>query len=412
VKDRSNGKALHRRVVVTGYGCVSALGIGVEAFWSALKAGRSGFAKVEIESAYDGNTRLVAAASDFRKEDHFSEEDLRLLDRNAQLAIVACREAVARAKLPLDRERGAAVAILIGNTIGGMTTLDEGFHRLYWDRKDRLHPFTIPRLINNAAASQVAIAFGISGPVMTISSACSSSNHAIGEALWMIRTGRVEAALAGGTEACLTFGCIRAWEALRVVAGDACRPFSAGRSGLVLGEGAGILVLEERDRAIARGAEILAEIVGYGASCDALDMVHPSEEGAAAAMSRALADGAVEPAEIDYVNAHGSGTVVNDAVETAALKRVFGAHAGKLAISSTKSMHGHALAASAGLELIATIEAMRSSVVPPTANFLGPDPACDLDYVPNAARPRAITTAISNSFAFGGMNAVLCLRNA
>ena len=409
---RSHEDANYRRAVITGYGCVSALGIGVDDFWSALQAGRNGFAKIEIDLAYDGNARLVAPASAFRQEEHFSEGDLRLLDRNAQFAIVACREAVARAKLPLEREQAASVAVLIGNTIGGMTTLERSFHRLYGERKDRPHPFTIPRLINNAAASHVAIAFGITGTVMTISSACSSANHAIGEALWMIRAGRAEAALAGGTEACLTFGCIRAWEALRVVAGDACRPFSAGRSGLVLGEGAGIVVLEERGRAIARGAEILAEVVGYGASCDAHDMVHPSEEGAATAMRRALADGAMEPAEIDYVNAHGSGTVVNDAVETAAIKRVFGAHAGGLAISSTKSMHGHALAASAGLELIATVEAMRAGIVPPTANFLGPDPACDLDYVPNEARWRPIAAAMSNSFAFGGMNAVLCLRNA
>jgi len=399
-----------RRVVVTGLGCVSALGVGVAPFWQAMMAGRHGFRPHVPDQAADQAERLLAHAWDFQAADHFSADELRMLDRNAQLALVACREAVAASGLPLGPDRARGIAVVIGTTIGGMTTLDESFFRLYSEKKDRLHPFTVPRLITNAAASHAAIAFGVTGPVMAVASACSSANNAIGEALWMIRAGRVDAAIAGGTEACLTYGCIRAWEALRVVARDTCRPFSAQRSGLILGEGAGIVVLEERERALERGATILAEIIGYGASADASDMVHPTQVGPAQAMQGALDDAGVRPEEIDYVNAHGSGTLVNDATETAAVKQVYGAHATKMPLSSTKSMHGHALGASAGLELVATIQAMRTGIVPPTANYLGADPACDLDYVPNEARRVEVRTAMSNSFAFGGLNAALCLR--
>jgi nodulation protein E len=317
---------------------------------------------------------------------------------------------VAHAGIALPGELGQNAAALIGSGIGGFSTLEEGYHRLFGLKKDRLHPLMIPRLINNAAASHAAIAYGITGPVMSISSACSSSNHSLGEAFIMIRSGRVDVALAGGTEACITWGCLKAWEALRVLARDALRPFSAQRSGLILGEGAGILVLEERDQALARGAEILAEIIGYGASADAVDMVHPSDAGAALAMSRALDDAGIEATAIDYISAHGSGTVANDATETRAIKRVFGEHARKLAISSTKSMHGHALGASSALEAIATIQAMRTGIIPPTANYLGPDPECDLDYVTEGGRRQTVRTALSNSFAFGGLNATLCLR--
>jgi nodulation protein E len=398
-----------RRVVVTGYGCVSALGVGADPFWDALVAGRSGFSLITPEFSYDGIER-VAAVAPFRWQDHFTENEVRLLDRNAQMALVACREAVSHAGIALPGELGRNAAAMIGSAIGGFSTLEEGYHRLFGLKKDRLHPLMIPRLITNAAASHAAIAYGITGPVMSISSACSSSNHSLGEAFIMIRSGRVDVALAGGTEACITWGCLKAWEALRVLARDALRPFSAQRSGLILGEGAGILVLEERDQALARGAEILAEIIGYGASADAVDMVHPSDEGAALAMSRALDDAGIEATAIDYISAHGSGTVANDATETRAIKRVFGEHARKLAISSTKSMHGHALGASSALEAIATIQAMRTGIIPPTANYLGPDPDCDLDYVTEGARRQTIRTAISNSFAFGGLNATLCLR--
>jgi nodulation protein E len=400
---------MRRRVVVTGYGCVSALGVGVEPFWRALAAGRGGFRMVTPEFSEDGIERLAAVAP-FDWRDHFEEGEIRLLDRNVQMALVACREAVAHARITFAAGPGRNAAAIIGSGIAGFATLEEGYHRLFALKKDRLHPLMIPRLINNAAASHVAISFGIMGPVMSISSACSSSNHSIGEAFMMISSGRVDAALAGGTEACITWGCLKAWEALRVLARDALRPFSAQRSGLVLGEGAGILVLEEREQAIARGADILAEIIGYGASSDAADMVHPSDEGAALAMSRALDDAGVSPTEIDYVSAHGSGTPANDATETRALKRVFGDHARKLPISSTKSMHGHALGASSALEAIATIQAMRTGIIPPTANYLGPDPECDLDYVTDGPRRQTVRTAISNSFAFGGLNAVLCLR--
>src|SRR5260221_677414 len=298
---------MRRRVVVTGYGCVSALGVGVEPFWRALAAGRGGFRMVTPEFSEDGIERLAAVPpSDGR--DNSEEGKIRLLARNVQMGLVAGRGAVAHARITFAAGPGRNAAAIIGSGIAGFATLEEGYHRLFALKKDRLHPLMIPRLINNAAASHVAISFGIMGPVMSISSACSSSNHSIGEAFMMISSGRVDAALAGGTEACITWGCLKAWEALRVLARDALRPFSAQRSGLVLGEGAGILVLEEREQAIARGADILAEIIGYGASSDAADMVHPSDEGAALAMSRALDDAGVSPTEIDYVSAHGSGT--------------------------------------------------------------------------------------------------------
>jgi nodulation protein E len=405
----SHGDGRGHRVVITGYGCVSAFGVGVGRLWRALEAGETGFRAVVPEFAADGLERLVAAAP-FRGQDHFTEAELRLLDRNVQMALVACREAVAQAGHPFADGGGRNAAVIVGTSIGGMSTLEENYHRLYGLKKDRLHPFTIPRLINNAAASHIAIAFGITGPVMSVSTSCSSSNHAIGEAFAMVRAGRADAALAGGTEACITWGCLKAWEALRVLSREVPRPFSAGRQGMVLGEGSGILVLERRDRALARGATILAEIIGYGTSADAHDMVAPSEDGAALAMSRALDDAGIAPAACGYVSAHGSGTAANDAMETRAIKRVFGAHAARLPISSTKSMHGHALGASGALELIATAEAMRRQIIPPTANYLGRDPECDLDYVPNEARRHAAQIALSNSFAFGGLNAVLCLQ--
>jgi nodulation protein E len=277
---------------------------------------------------------------------------------------------------------------------------------------NRVHPLTIPKTMANAGASHISMEFGITGPSYTISTACSSAGHAIGQAFWMVRNGLTDLALAGGSEAPFSFGILKAWEAMRVVSPETCRPFSKDRRGMILGEGAAMLVLEPLEAALARGATVHAEIAGFGMSADACHITQPSADGAAKAMRAALRDAGLAPEAIGYVNAHGTGTLANDATETAALKAVFGAHSGKLAISSTKSMHGHALGAAAALECVATVLALRDGVLPPTANYNLPDPDCDLDVIPNHARQAQVEWAISNSFAFGGLNAVLVLRKA
>jgi nodulation protein E len=296
-----------------------------------------------------------------------------------------------------------------------MTTLEDAYARLHGQNgggSSRQVPLTIPRLMVSAATSHVTMEFGITGPSFAVSSACSSANHAIGEAFWMVKTGRARAAVTGGAEACVTFGSMKAWEALRVLAPDTCRPFSGGRKGMVLGEGGAIAVLERLDDAKARGADILAEIAGFGMTADAGDIVQPSEQGAADAMALALKEAGLNPEAVGYVNAHGTGTLANDATETRAIKRCFGAHASRLMVSSTKSMHGHALGAAGAVELVAAVMALKDGVIPPTANHQRPDPACDLDCVPNAAREAPVGAALSNSFAFGGLNAVLAFKRA
>jgi nodulation protein E len=273
-----------------------------------------------------------------------------------------------------------------------------------------VYPLTIPKLMVNAPASNVSMHCGLRGPTFAVASACASATHAIGLAFHMLRAGAIDCAVTGGAEACITFGTLRGWEAMRVMAPDLCRPFSKDRAGMILGEGAAILVLEPLDKAKARGADILGEIAGFGMSADAADLTAPDQGGMVRAIEATLGDAKIAPQDIQYVNAHGTGTVANDETETKALHQVFGAHAGKLAVSSTKSMVGHALGAAGGLEMVAMLLAMREGVVPPTINYLGPDPACDLDYVPNEARALAVSAALSNSFAFGGLNAVLAVK--
>jgi nodulation protein E len=291
-----------------------------------------------------------------------------------------------------------------------MQTLDESFHRIYAEGARRAHPLTVPKLMISAPMSHITMEHGLTGPSFTVASACASSNHAIGVAYHMVRSGMVEAAVTGGTEAVFCFGSFKAWEALRVMAPDTCRPFSKGRAGMVLAEGAGIFVLETYERAKARGAEILGEIIGFGMSSDAADIVLPSVTGAAAAIQACLDDAKLNPEDVDYINAHGTGTYANDATETKAIHAVFGEGAKTIPVSSTKSMHGHGLGAAGAIELAATLVAMKAGFIPPTTNYLEPDPACDLDYVPNTARQGTVKVAISNSFAFGGHNAVLAIR--
>jgi nodulation protein E len=400
------------RVVVTGLGVVSALGPDFKSFSAALRSGKSAIGKLTTIPLDGLITTIGAEIRDFEPAKHFPEAKLALLDRSVQVALVAAREAIGQSGLSFRGQLGPRTAAIIGSGVGGQGTLDDGYRRIYGEGQKRLHPFTIPKLMINASASHITMEHGINGPSFTVASACASANHAIGVAFQMLRSGAVEVAVTGGTESVLNFGTIKGWEALRVMAPDTCRPFSRDRRGMVLGEGAAILVLESLDNAKARGAEILAELVGFGMSSDAGDIVLPAAAGAASAMKACLDDAGLAPSEVDYVNAHGTGTSANDATETEALHKVFGAHAEKLAVSSTKSMHGHTLGAAGAIELAAAIAAFRDGFIPPTANYTEPDPQCDLDYVPNEARQAKIEVAISNSFAFGGHNAVLAVRRA
>jgi nodulation protein E len=363
-----------------------------------------------VAGANELRQKVVAEIKGFEPKAHFTDRQLAFMDRLAQLAVVAAREAIAQSGQTFEDGLAERTATIIGTAVGGQITQDENYQKLYRDGARRLPPFAIPRLMVNAASSQISMHCGTKGPAFTVASACASSTHAIGLAFQMVRSGVVACAVTGGAEASIAFGPLKVWEAMRIMAPDACRPFSRDRKGMVLGEGAGILVLEPLEGAQARGAAILGEIVGFGMSADAKDITNPDEGGMARAIRGALDDAKLAPADVQYVNAHGTGTAANDETETRAIKQVFGAHAHKLAISSTKSMIGHSLGASGALELIATLMGMRESVAPPTINYLGPDPACDLDCVPNEARVLKIDAALSNSFAFGGLNAVLAVK--
>ena len=399
------------RVVITGMGAVTPLGLTAPATWKSLCEGRSAIAPITSLPRESLRFGIAAEVRGFDPLAHFEEKKLILFDRVSQLALVAAREAIAQSGIDFARDGlGESTAVIIGTGVGGQHSNEEASRRLYGENNPRLHPLTIVRLMANAPACQISIEHALRGPAFAVVSACASSNHAITQAFHMVRSGGADAAVTGGTEACLTLGTLKAWEAMRVLADDTCRPFSKQRRGLVLGEGAAVFVLETLERAQARGANVLAEIVGAGMSADAGDIVFPSETGAASAIRRALDDAQLAADAIDYVNAHGTGTPANDTTETRAIRRAFGAHADALAVSSTKSMHGHALGAAGAIELVATIGALRDGVVPPTANFVDPDPECDLDYVPNTAREKTVRAALSNSFAFGGLNAVLALR--
>jgi nodulation protein E len=399
-----------RRVVITGMGCVSALGLSAVATWQGMREGRPGIGPLTGLSGHDLRTPIAAQLHGYDPALHFDERRLVLLDPVSQYALIAAREAVAQAGLAFDGAAGERAAVIIGTGIGGASTQDSMARRLYGEGNPRVHPMAIVRVMPNAPASQISLEFGVRGPAFAVASACASSNHALAQAMLLLQAGAADVALAGGAEACITLGSIKAWEAMRVLADDTCRPFSRGRRGLVLGEGAGVFVLETLDHAQARGAVILAELAGAGMSADAADIVMPDASGAARAMRTALAQARLSAQDVGYINAHGTGTQVNDPTETRAIKAVFSEHAQSLSVSSTKSMHGHALGAGGAIELVAVIGALREGVLVPTINYLGPDPECDLDVVPNQARERAVAAALSNSFAFGGLNAVLALR--
>jgi nodulation protein E len=400
------------RVVITGIGVVSPVGDSLDSFWSALVEGRSGIRPLTLFPTDRLNTQVAAQIDGFDPTVHFEPRLLSQMDRFSQFAVYAARAALRDAVLVISDELALQTATIVGNGGGGQRSMDESYQRLFVQKATRFHPLTIPRWMINAAGSHVSIDLGLKGPAWTVSSACASGTHAVGQAFHLLRNGQAAAALTGGTEAALTFGSIKGWEALRVLATDTCRPFSRTRSGMVLGEGAAMLVLELRDAALRRGARIYAELLGFGMSADAFDLVAADAGGASRAITAALKDAGVRADDIDYVNAHGTGTVLNDRTEAQAIRMSFGAHADRLAVSSTKAVLGHGLGAAGAMEMAATALALHTRTIPPTANFEEPDPDCDLDFVPNVARSAPIRRAISNSFAFGGLNAVMVLGRA
>ncbi len=396
-----------RRVVVTGIGTVNALAMDVGGTFQAFREGRCGIGALGFRDAERLTIRIGAEVRDWRPEAHFVERDLPLLDRVTQYALVAGAEAVAMAGLP--EGLGARGGVILGTAAGGIQTWEDSYRAVFSEGRNRVSPLVVPRLMHNAPASHLSIRFGLMGPVLAVSSACASANHAMGLAFQQVRSGVADVMLTGGAEAMLCFGGVKAWEGLRVLAPDACRPFSLGRKGLVIGDGAGVLVFEAEEHARARGAKVLAEVAGFGMTADAGDIVAPSGNGAARAMRAALADAGMAADEVGYINAHGTGTLVNDRSEAAAIHTVFAAPP---PVSSTKAMHGHAIGATGALEAMACIMALNEDLLPPTIGFETPDPDCALDVVANVARPGHVEAVLSNAFAFGGLNAVVAFRRA
>lgn len=396
---------MNRRVVVTGMGVYCACGHSRAEFWDALVTGRSavgaleGFPQVRFPNAAQIRGHDPAA--------HFTAKEIDLLDPFAQYALIAAAEAVGDSGIEWTDELRESTGVITGSCVGGKSTEDGSFRELYEEKRTRFHPMIIPRTMANAGASMIGMRYGLTGASFTTATACSSANHAIGQALWMIRQGQLEMAIAGGSEAPFTLGHLKAWEGLRVVSPDTCRPFCADRKGMILGEGAAMLVLEPLDAARARGAKIYAEVAGAGMTADAHHITQPSSDGAAKAMRLALRDAGLDPREVGYINAHGTGTTANDPTEAAAIRAVF---PNGVAVSSTKSMHGHALGAAGAIEGVATALALYQGVLPATANFTTRDAACDIDVIANTARPCKVAAALSSSFAFGGLNAVLAFR--
>lgn len=401
-----------RRVAVTGLGAVCGPGLTAPEAWQSLRQGNSSIRQLTLVDTSKLRFQIGSEAQNYDPNVHFPGSEQDHLDRFAQFAVVAAREAVVDSGIAFTPELREMTAVVCGTGSGGQGTQDSGFVDLYRLGRGRVHPLIIPRTMANAGASQISMQFGTTGPTYTVSTACSSSNHAIGQAFQMVRRGDAELAIAGGSEAPFSLGLLKAWEAMRVMAPDTCRPFCKARRGMVLGEGGAMLVLEPLERARARGARIYAEIVGFGNSSDAHHLTQPTMDGPSRAMRLALRDGGVAPEQIGYINAHGTGTPGNDPTETKAIRNVFGATADRISISSTKSMHGHALGAAGAIEAIATVMALKDGILPPTANFTEADPECDLDYIPNEPRKLQVEYALSNSFAFGGLNAVLAFRTA
>ncbi|MEL7256185.1 MAG: beta-ketoacyl-[acyl-carrier-protein] synthase family protein [Pseudomonadota bacterium] len=399
-----------KRVVITGAGTINALGFDVAQTLEAMREGRCGIGPLEFRDVERLAIRIGGQVKGYEPEEVFNRQQLSLYDRFTQFTLIAAREAIGQAGLEFSGDLAAKAGVVLGNSGGGMTTLDDNYRTVYEDGKNRVHPFVVPKLMNNAAAGHVSMEFNLKGPSFTVSTACASSNHAMAQAFQLVRAGATPVMITGGSESMLCFGGVKAWEGLRVMSKDACRPFSANRNGMVQGEGAGVFVFEEMEHAKKRGAPIMAEVAGFAMSSDAGDIVMPSKQGAARAIQGALQDAKINADEVGYINAHGTGTAANDKTESAAVADVFGGHADNLMMSSTKSMHGHLIGATGAVELLACIMALRDGIVAPTIGYEEPDPECALDVVPNEAREAKVDVALSNAFAFGGLNAVLALR--
>ena len=401
-----------RRVVITGQGTINPLGSCVSETLQAFSEGRSGIGELDIDNVERLLVKVGGQVRNYDPEAYFDRQELVLYDRFTQFALLAADEAIEQSGLNRDDMESSAAGIVLGTAGGGLNTWDESYRQVYEEHKRRVHPFVVPKIMNNAAASNISMKYGLTGPSFSISTACSSSNHAIGLAFQMVRSGMTDIIVTGGSESTLCFGGVKAWEGLRVMSNTDCRPFCATRTGMVQGEGAAIFVLEEADHARSRGADILAEVAGFGMSSDAKDIVNPSRSGAARAMRAALQDSRTAADEIAYINAHGTGTAANDRTECAAVREALGSAAETVMMSSTKSMHGHLIGGTGAVELLSCIMALRQGTIAPTINHRQFDPECDLDIVPNEAREARVKTAMSNAFAFGGMNAVLILKAA
>ncbi|MEF3047644.1 beta-ketoacyl-[acyl-carrier-protein] synthase family protein [Pseudotabrizicola sp. L79] len=398
------------RVVITGAGTVNALGHDVPATRAAMREGRCAIGPLDIRDADRLQSPIGAQVRDWRAEDRFSLRDIALYDRVTQFTVEAARQAVAQSGLAFAGALAGQTGVVLGTAGGGLGTVDDNYRAVYEDRKDRVHPLVVPRLMNSAGVSHLSMIHGLRGPSFSVSTACASSNHAMALAFQMVQSGMAPVMLTGGAEAMLCFGGLKAWEGLRVMARDACRPFSKGRNGMVQGEGAAVFIFENRDHALARGAAVLAEVIGFGMTSDASDIVMPSQDGAVACMRQALAAARIAPADVGYINAHGTGTAANDRVESAAIAQIFGPNPPP--VSSTKSMHGHVIGGTGAVELLACLMALQEGVLAPTVGWLGQDDDCLTDVVANHARTAEVDVAMSNAFAFGGLSAVLVLRRA
>ncbi|MDG1103371.1 MAG: beta-ketoacyl-[acyl-carrier-protein] synthase family protein [Ascidiaceihabitans sp.] len=399
-----------KRVVITGAGTINALGHSVADTMTALAEGRCGIGPLVFRDVERLSIQIGGQVRGFEADGRYNRQQMSLYDRFTQFTLAAAAEAITQSGINFSGELAAKSGVVLGTAGGGVSTWDDNYRSVYEEGKNRVHPFVVPKLMNNAAASHVSMEYNLKGPSFTVSTACASSNHAMAQAFQMVRTGLAPAMVTGGSESMLCFGGVKAWEGLRVMSKDACRPFSANRNGMVQGEGAGIFVFEEYEHARGRGAEILCEVAGFAMSSDATDIVMPSKNGAARAIAGALSDAQLNPEDVGYINAHGTGTAANDKTECAAVADVFGQHADKLMISSTKSMHGHLIGGTGAVELLACIMALRDGVIAPTIGYEEADPECALDVVPNEARYAKVNVVLSNAFAFGGMNAVLALR--
>ncbi len=398
------------RVVITGQGGVSSLGLSSTKICNSMKEGKSGISELSFEDIERLSVKIGGQIHSYNPAEFFSRQEISIYDKFTQFAILSAKEAVEQSGIIFDEQLAPEIGVILGSAGGGLQTQDDSYRQVYQEGKNRVHPFIVPKLMSNAAASHLSIKYNAQGPSFTVSSACASSNHAMGQAYKMIKYGDLKVALTGGSESMLCFGGIKAWEGLRVMSQNACRPFCAKRDGMVQGEGAAVFVFENYEYAKSRDANIIAEIVGFSMTSDASDIVRPDSRGATRAMKNLLIDACLNPEEIQYINAHGTGTVLNDRSECKAIKNVFNQSLKKLMVSSTKSMHGHIIGGTGAIELLACIMAVTENIVPPTINYLEKDKDCDIDVVPNTARDKKVNIAMSNAFAFGGLNAIIAVK--